>query len=96
MGSFSDSGRRDVLSYRGYAVLTLCRILYSLSTGEVTSKPRAASWAMEHAPPEWHDLIQHALAVGETGGLEGLPLSRIGAFIDYVQAQLDIETTTGR
>jgi hypothetical protein len=91
-----DSEWRDVPSYRGYAVLTLCRILYSLRTGEVTPKPRAARWAMDHTPTEWHDLIQHALAVGETGGLEGLPLSRIGAFIDYVHAQLDPETTTGQ
>ena len=51
---------------------------------------------MDHAPTEWHDLIRHGLAVGETGGLEGLPLSRIEAFIDYVHAQLGLETTNGQ
>jgi hypothetical protein len=84
-----NSDWRDVTSYRRYAVLTLCRILYSLRTGEFASKQRAASWAMDNTPTEWHDLIQQALAVGETGGSEGLPLSRIGVFIDYVHAQLD-------
>ena len=90
-----DSVQRDVPSYRGYAVLTLCRILYSLRTGEVTSKPRAARWAMDHAPTEWHELIERALTVGETGGLEGLPPARIEAFVHYVRAQIDPETTAG-
>jgi hypothetical protein len=92
----ADGEWRDVPSYRGYAVLTLCRILYSLRTGAVTSKPRAASWAMGHIPTKWHDLIQQALAVGEAGGLEGLSLSRIGAFIDYVHGQLDPRASTGQ
>ncbi|HSG81764.1 MAG TPA: aminoglycoside adenylyltransferase domain-containing protein [Gemmatimonadota bacterium] len=83
-----DPEHRDVPAYRSYAVITLCRILYSHRTGEVTSKPRAAAWALEHAPTVWHDLIRSALAVGETGELRSLPLSRIGAFIDYVRAQL--------
>lgn len=89
-----DSEWRDVLSYRAYAVLTLCRILYSHRTGEVTSKSSAAAWAIDHIPAEWHDLIRRALEAGEAGELEDLPLSRIGAFIDYVQAQFGPEAKT--
>lgn len=84
-----DSVRRDAPSYRGYAVLTLCRILYSLQTGEITSKRRAARWATDHTPMEWHDLIERALTVSETGASEGLPLARIEGFIDYVGARVD-------
>ncbi len=87
-----ESEWRDVPSYRGYAVLTLCRILYSSSTGEITSKPLAAAWALDRTPTEWHSLIRRALAVDENSQLQDLPLSRIGALIGYVQGQLDRET----
>jgi hypothetical protein len=89
-----DSEWRDIPSYRGYAILTLCRILYSLRTGEVAPKREAALWAMDHTSTEWHDLIQHGVAVAETGALEGLPLCRIEAFIEYVHAQLDPGSTS--
>lgn len=83
-----DSEWRDVPSYRAYAVLTLCRILFSSRTRAITSKRKAARWAMDHTPIEWHDLIQRALAAGEMGGLERLPISQIEAFIDYVSSHL--------
>ena len=44
-----------------YAVATLCRMLYSLETGEVASKPAALEWAKEALAPAWHDLIAQAL-----------------------------------
>ena len=44
-----------------YAVETLCRMLYTLATGEVASKPAALEWALRTLGPEWHGLIQRAL-----------------------------------
>jgi 8-oxo-dGTP pyrophosphatase MutT (NUDIX family)/predicted nucleotidyltransferase len=44
-----------------YAVATLCRMLYTLETGEVTSKPAALAWAKETLAPAWRELIQQAL-----------------------------------
>jgi len=44
-----------------YAVATLCRMLYTLELGEVTSKPAALEWAREELAPEWRDLVQQAL-----------------------------------
>src|SRR5262249_10829724 len=37
--------RSDV--YQAYAILTMCRALYTLETGEVVSKPVAARWAQK-------------------------------------------------
>jgi hypothetical protein len=51
--------------YRAYAVVTMCRMRYTLETGDVVSKPDAARWALEHVAPDWHDLIQRAAARGE-------------------------------
>ncbi|MHB8108187.1 MAG: aminoglycoside adenylyltransferase domain-containing protein [Candidatus Cryosericum sp.] len=52
-----------------FAVLTLCRILYTMDRHAVTSKPAAAEYALGVLPPEWHRLIHEALRVhfGEPG-----------------------------
>jgi aminoglycoside adenylyltransferase-like protein/nucleotidyltransferase-like protein len=47
---------------QSYAVLTMCRALYTHRTGEHTSKAQAAAWA-QHELPEWADLIRDALAL---------------------------------
>jgi hypothetical protein len=53
------------LEHRGpltYTVLTLCRILHTLTWGTVTSKPRAARWAQQMDDGRWSPLIRRALA----------------------------------
>jgi hypothetical protein len=40
----------------------MCRILYTLETGEVASKRAALEWAVHKASPAWHDLIHQAIA----------------------------------
>jgi predicted nucleotidyltransferase len=47
---------------QAYAILTMCRILYSLTYGEFVSKKAAALWAEENLPPEWSSLIRRAFA----------------------------------
>jgi hypothetical protein len=48
--------------YRSYAVLTMCRMRYTLQHGVVVSKPIAARWAQAALDPRWTPLIQAALA----------------------------------
>jgi hypothetical protein len=53
---------KDV-EYRGtqaYAILTMCRGLYTLKHGAQTSKDEAAEWA-QHELPEWAELIRNAV-----------------------------------
>ena len=83
-----DSEWRDVPSYRAYAVLTLCRILYSFRKGTVVSKQRAAKWAMKDLPEEWNDIILQALEIDETGQPSVISLSMIEQFVDFAHAQL--------
>jgi hypothetical protein len=45
-----------------FVVLTLCRLLYTLESGAVASKPGAARWAQQTLDPHWADLINRALA----------------------------------
>lgn len=74
--------------YRAYAVLTLCRILYSFEHGTIVSKRRAARWTLKHLPEEWHEIILQALDYSESKPSMRIPLSRIKQFIDFADAQL--------
>jgi hypothetical protein len=47
--------------YQPYAVLSYCRMLFTLHTGTVVSKPAAARWAKETLDSRWGDLIQRAM-----------------------------------
>lgn len=48
----------DIAWSQRYAVTSLCRMLYTLDTGEVASKPASLEWAKHALSPAWHDLIQ--------------------------------------
>ena len=71
--------------YQAYAVLTMCRALCLLATGEVVTKPEAASWAT-HGPylEVWHPLIQSAIAY--PGGVQ---TDQRGATLDFIRFTLE-------
>lgn len=46
-----------------FAVLTVCRILYTLETNQVISKREAARWGMANLPDQWQPLIREALRI---------------------------------
>lgn len=55
-----DTQRLEERGYRAYGIVTMCRILYTLTYGEVVSKPVAARWLQNEAP-EWASLVTAAL-----------------------------------
>lgn len=50
------------VDYQVYAVLTMCRMWYTLKYGAVVSKPIAARWAQATLDKQWAALIEWALA----------------------------------
>jgi hypothetical protein len=50
-----------VPAHQGYIVVTLCRALYGLETGDQTTKENAVAWAAERFP-EHADFVRKALA----------------------------------
>ncbi len=48
-------------AYQAYAILTMCRILYTMQHGAIVSKPTAARWALQEVDVRWHGLIADAL-----------------------------------
>ena len=71
--------------YQAYAVLTMCRALCLLATGEVVTKPEAAAWAL-HGPylEAWRPLIGSAIAY--PGGAQ--PDQRL-ATLDFIRFTLE-------
>ena len=57
-----DHSRLTSREYQAYAVLTMCRALYTLRHGAVVTKAVAARWAQETLGERWAMLIERALA----------------------------------
>lgn len=53
--------------YQPYAVLTMCRALYTLHYSAIVSKPVAANWAQETFGGRWDTLIEGALTWRRSG-----------------------------
>lgn len=51
----------QLAAYQAFSILTMCRALHTLDTGTLTSKPRAAQWAMAELGSPWRDQIVWAL-----------------------------------
>ena len=79
---------RNVPSYRAYAVLTLCRILYSFRNGTIVSKQRAVKWAIKHVPSKWHEIILQALESDEGKRRQRISRARIEEFINFIENQM--------
>ena len=69
-----------VPAQQGYIVVTICRALYGLETGELTSKEAAAAWAANEFP-EWSSFIHHALAAHRADPRE--PHAATVRFVDF-------------
>jgi len=76
---FSKFGRSD---YQVFAILTLCRTLYSLETGKIASKKEAARWAIQKLEANWKSLIEQACAWKP--GQEIDKLDETKRFVSYV------------
>jgi len=53
--------RLQSAEYQAYAVLIMCRALYTLEKGTLASKPVSARWARVTLGKRWSDLIGWAL-----------------------------------
>ena len=58
--------------YQAYAVLTMCRALYTLKEGTIISKPAAVHWAQQTLDLQWAGLIERALVWYEDDGIDDL------------------------
>lgn len=83
----TDAGRLQSSEYQAYAILTMCRSLYTLHHADAVSKIVAATWAKATQSTHWHDLIDRALAWRHGMALDAL--DEVRAFIRYTLARSD-------
>jgi hypothetical protein len=68
--------------YQPYAVLSMCRSLYTMRTGQMASKSTTAEWALAALPVEWSPLITHAIGWRDGDRIESI--ERTTAFMRTV------------
>lgn len=79
---FKDASRLNSSEYQAYAILTMCRCLYTIEEGLVASKPAAAQWVLDTSHgSKWELLIRQALAWRNGDGLNAIDQTL--AFVRY-------------
>jgi len=74
---------RKKATYRRYAALTACRILYTLETGRVVPKHKAAVWALARLPFVHRAIVRRAVAQSPRTRL--LPLRPLRGLLQHVE-----------
>jgi len=74
--------------YQAYAILTMCRALYTLCTGDFVSKPVAARWAQQELA-QWQALIAWARA-----WQPGTPADKLNETLDLIRFTLEYNPPT--
>ena len=70
--------------YQAYAIVSMCRALYTLQRGAIASKPVSARWAQKRLGKDWIELIEQALAWRP--GVKMNRFDETAAFIRYTVA----------
>jgi hypothetical protein len=70
--------------YQAYSVLTMCRALYTLQRGTITSKPVSARWALANVDQKWTPLIAWALTWQHADQSE-----RLSETLDFIRYTLE-------
>jgi len=79
----SESSRLKDDEYQAYAVLTMCRYLYSFSHNEMVSKKVAAKWIQERFN-EWKNLVEVALS-----WTSGKQFNRLNEVMDFIKFTIE-------
>ncbi len=82
----ADGHKLEHDGYRCYAIMTMCRMLYTAVTGDVTSKPKAAQWVLATQDVHWHPQLQAAMR-WHWDTLEA-PVNDVQKFIEFTRAQV--------
>jgi hypothetical protein len=83
----SDSSRLEEKGYRDYAVLSMCRALYTLEFGALASKRQSAKWALKALGREWQPVIETAIASKD---------SEIGTTIQHIHRLIRLAVDRSR
>lgn len=83
-----DPTRLQSPGYRAFAILTMCRMLYTLQYGTIVSKPFAARWALAPLDERWIGLIEWAMT-----WQPGKPADTLNETLDIIRYTLERRIT---
>lgn len=72
-----------------YVVETMCRVLYTLATGELAGKPRSVAWALENVPQPWRATVARSQSWRNDQTLDPSVTPEVKAFVRWTAAQAE-------
>jgi predicted nucleotidyltransferase len=76
----TDPARLQSSEYQAYAILSMCRALYTLQHGALISKPASASWALDTMGSKWLPIISEAMQ-----WRRGQSMNRLKDTLDFIR-----------
>jgi hypothetical protein len=76
-----DPDWRLPLAEMAYIVETMCRVLYTLATGELASKRQSVAWALETLSQPWRATVEHSRLWRNDQLLDPSIASEVRAFV---------------
>ncbi|MER3555417.1 MAG: hypothetical protein C4331_14030 [Meiothermus sp.] len=75
-----------------FVVETMCRVLYTVAQGELSSKPKAVRWAQETLQEPWRSLIAQSQSWNAGGVLDKATVAQVEAFVRWTAERLQDES----
>jgi len=84
-----EDAKEKILSYPIYYILNLCRVLYYLKEGIISSKKEGGEWGILNLPEQFRNIIKSALLI-YTGSNEPVEIDtqKLMIFTDYMLEEI--------
>ncbi|MFC3749016.1 aminoglycoside adenylyltransferase domain-containing protein [Paenibacillus sp. GCM10012306] len=87
----------EILDKPMYVTLNLCRVLYFIRKGAISSKKEGGIWGTENLPSKYHDLVQCYLEEYTRGSVNiNIAPARLSEFAEYMLLEIQQELTGER
>ena len=75
--------------HKAYVVETMCRILYTLATGELAGKPQSVTWALETLAEPWRTTVERSQVWRNDQAVDLSIAPEVVAFVRWTAARAE-------
>jgi hypothetical protein len=75
--------------HKAYVVETMCRILFTLATGELAGKPQSVAWALETLPEPWRATVERSQTWRNDRAVDLSIAPEVVAFVRWTSARAE-------
>jgi hypothetical protein len=69
--------------HKAYVIETMCRVLYTLATGELAGKPQSVAWALETLSEPWRTTVERSQVWRNDQTVDLSIAPEVGAFVRW-------------